>query len=122
MVWPLGNLGCAGEIKCHFMRKAQPSYSVSQTIDEIITQVSYEYIDGLVQKRLNSSALAMELSLSCTNLSICIFNIKTLMIKSYYYFAHTIAVQLSAHVQKIDMKDFDKILNNHLIFVKWILD
>ena len=25
------------------------------------------YIDGLVQERLNSSALAMELHLSCTN-------------------------------------------------------
>ena len=29
------------------------------------------YIDGLVQERCNSSALAMELHLSCTNLSIC---------------------------------------------------
>ena len=29
------------------------------------------HIDGLVQKRRNSSALAMELHLSCTNLSIC---------------------------------------------------
>ena len=28
------------------------------------------YIDGLVQKRCNSSALAMELCLSCTNPSI----------------------------------------------------
>ena len=79
-------------------------------------------MDGLVQEKLNSSALAMELSLSCTNLLICILNIKTLMIKSCHYFAHTIAVQLSAHVQKFDMKDFDKILNNHLTFVKGILD
>ena len=30
-----------------------------------------EYIDGLVQERRNSSALAMELRLSCTNPSIC---------------------------------------------------
>ena len=44
------------------------------------------------------------------------------MIKSCHYFAHTIAVQLSAHVQKFDLKDFDKNLNNHLTFVKWILD
>ena len=29
-------------------------------------------IDGLVQERRNSSALAMELRLSCTNLSTCI--------------------------------------------------
>ena len=30
----------------------------------------YVYIDGLVQERCNSSALAMELRLSCTNPSI----------------------------------------------------
>ena len=30
-----------------------------------------QYIDGLVQERCNSSALAMELRLSCTNPSIC---------------------------------------------------
>ena len=30
----------------------------------------YGHIDGLVQERRNSSALAMELSLSCTNASI----------------------------------------------------
>ena len=29
------------------------------------------YIDGFVQERRNSSALAMELRLSCTNPSIC---------------------------------------------------
>ena len=29
------------------------------------------YIDGLVQERRNSSVLAMELRLSCTNPSIC---------------------------------------------------
>ena len=29
------------------------------------------YIDELVQERHNSSALAMELRLSCTNLSVC---------------------------------------------------
>ena len=31
----------------------------------------YMYIDGLVQERRNSSALAMELHLSCTNPLIC---------------------------------------------------
>ena len=31
----------------------------------------YMYIDGLVQERHNSSALAMELSLSCINPLIC---------------------------------------------------
>ena len=30
-------------------------------------------IDGVVLERCNSSALAMELSLSCTNPSICVF-------------------------------------------------
>ena len=34
--------------------------------------VRWSYIDGLVQKRRNSSALAMELCLSCTNQSIYI--------------------------------------------------
>ena len=33
--------------------------------------ISQNDIDGLVQERPNSSALAMELRLSCTNLSIC---------------------------------------------------
>ena len=33
------------------------------------------YIDGLVQERHNSSALAMELCLSCTNPSICLCSI-----------------------------------------------
>ena len=37
-------------------------------------------IDGLVQKRRNSNALAMELSLSCTNPSIC-NKIKTILFK-----------------------------------------
>ena len=31
----------------------------------------HPYIDGFVQERRNSSALAMELRLSCTNPSIC---------------------------------------------------
>ena len=34
------------------------------------TELHYQYIDGLVQERHNSSALAMELRLSCTNPSI----------------------------------------------------
>ena len=33
--------------------------------------VSLKYMDGSVQERCNSSALAMELRLSCTNLLIC---------------------------------------------------
>ena len=32
---------------------------------------SYLHVDGLVQERCNSSALAMELRLSCTNPSMC---------------------------------------------------
>ena len=32
---------------------------------------SYDYLDSLVQERRNSSALAMELRLSCTKPSIC---------------------------------------------------
>ena len=34
------------------------------------TKIQYNYFDGLVQERHNSSALAMELHLSCTNPSI----------------------------------------------------
>ena len=33
----------------------------------------FTHIDGLVQKRRNSSALAMELRLSCTKPSICLW-------------------------------------------------
>ena len=36
-----------------------------------------QYIDGLVQERFNSSALAMELHLSCTKPSIYGFEIDT---------------------------------------------
>ena len=32
---------------------------------------AFEYMDGLVQERRNSSALAMEFHLSCINPSIC---------------------------------------------------
>ena len=35
------------------------------------TEIWHLYIDGLVQERHNSSALAMELSLSCNNPLIC---------------------------------------------------
>ena len=38
----------------------------------MMIQFNDAYIDGLVQERRNSSALAMELRLSCTNPSICI--------------------------------------------------
>ena len=38
--------------------------------DEISLYYMIEYIDGLMQKRRNSSALAMELRLSCINPSI----------------------------------------------------
>ena len=36
-----------------------------------VRYVRQAHIDGLVQERRNSSALAMELRLSCTNLSRC---------------------------------------------------
>ena len=53
-----------------------PSVCIKQLIDHpssftsILTHCPIEYIDGLVQERCNSSALAMELHLSCTNPSI----------------------------------------------------
>ena len=34
------------------------------------------YIDGLVQEKRNSSAVAVELRISCTNPSICIMSYK----------------------------------------------
>ena len=45
--------------------KCRPSCSVLIVLLEMVT-----YIDGLVQERRNSSALAMELHLSCTYLLI----------------------------------------------------
>ena len=46
-----------------------------QTVYVLVKLVGF-YIDGLVQERRNSSALAMELRLSCTNPSICIMSYK----------------------------------------------
>ena len=39
-------------------------------IVDILSSLPYAHIEGLVQERRNSSALAMELRLSCTNPSI----------------------------------------------------
>ena len=44
----------------------------------MITDTVYD-IDGLVQERRNSSALAMEFRLSCTNPSICEDNVIILL-------------------------------------------
>ena len=41
----------------------------------------WDHIDGLVQERRNSSALAMELRLSCTNPSISWTNVWSVLIK-----------------------------------------
>ena len=54
------------EIWNKFMKKIEP---VTQS-KYIISFCSLCYIDGLVQERRNSSALAMELRMSCTNPSI----------------------------------------------------
>ena len=35
------------------------------------------HVDGLVQERRYSSALEVELGLSCTNSSMCVFNLYT---------------------------------------------
>ena len=43
-------------------------YQTTILIDKKGTE---KYIDGLVQERLKSSALTMELRLSCTKISIC---------------------------------------------------
>ena len=45
-------------------------YGFLNNINGTIVWLSECHIDGLVQERRNSSALAMELRLSCTNLSI----------------------------------------------------
>ena len=46
--------------------------------------INQYYIDGLVQERLNSNALAMELRLSCTNPSICIWDFVQLCHENFY--------------------------------------
>ena len=43
---------------------------------QIMSMQSKVRVDGLVQERRNSSALAMELRLSCTNPSICNYDVK----------------------------------------------
>ena len=48
-----------------------PSIDIPQLICEV------KHIDGLVQERCNSTALAVELHLSCTNLSISIVTSKS---------------------------------------------
>ena len=45
-------------------------YPFSKCHNNMLLDSSYLHIDGLVQERRNSSALAMELRLSCTNPSI----------------------------------------------------
>ena len=51
---------------CHRLLK----FNFVEDIVHLVLQPN-QYIDGLVQERRNSSALAMELRLSCTNPSIC---------------------------------------------------
>ena len=42
--------------------------------------VEQQYIDGLMQERCNSSALAMELHISCINpLTLCLYNTSNIM-------------------------------------------
>ena len=46
-------------------------YLGTKRLKMITLYIANNYFDGLVQERCNSSALAMELCLSCTDLSIC---------------------------------------------------
>ena len=52
-------------------------FKFSRYLSLYYTGVPLYHIDGLVQERRNSSALAMELCLSCTNPSICKFCAKS---------------------------------------------
>ena len=54
--------------------KRPPDHDNSTQSDINSELIPYEYIDGLVQVRRNSSALAMELRLSCTNPTIFTYN------------------------------------------------
>ena len=77
--WLLPSLVDTGDICCHYWqhilvfagpRPAWPS-KFSRTLSSQTGWISSrEHIDGLVQERRNSSALAMELGLSCINPSI----------------------------------------------------
>ena len=48
----------------------ETSRLLQMPLPELVFTQFYAYIDGLVQERRNSSALAMELHLSCTDPSI----------------------------------------------------
>ena len=60
--------------------------------ETILTRWGLDNIDGLVQERRNSSALAMELRLSCTNPSICSH---TLYIRELILYENCILIQRS---------------------------
>ena len=60
---------CSRLHKIHISETAGRNY-----VDLYIVVLHYDHFDGLVQERCNSSVLGMELHLSCTNPSICLFS------------------------------------------------
>ena len=71
----LGNLN--NQIyKAQILLKHFP-FILSQNIE--YETLNSEYIDGLEQERQNSSGFAMELSISCTNPSICTCHLKPIL-------------------------------------------
>ena len=77
-------------------------YTNMSTTNKIIPQNSRYYINGLVQERCNSSALAMELRLSCINPSICnmIYILSWPMCHDWYYIIteHIVPTLLSEYI------------------------
>ena len=91
-----------------FMRWEKiPSVPLFVTIDNNVKLVFY-YIAGLVQERRNSSALAMELRLSCTYPAICFGNF------SQMFFMRDVLLY-SAHSSMLDQISCSRYNGTHLI-------
>ena len=65
------------------------------------------YLDGLVQERRNSSALAMELRLSCTNPSIC-FNTNDISYKFVRYVCTSINQSINQSINDLPSSHFQR--------------
>ena len=69
----LASYNVARPHRINTLRPEQNSWHLADDIFKIISLKGEFYIDGLMQERRNPSALAMELSLSCSNPTICWF-------------------------------------------------
>ena len=64
-------MGYQGNGKGYGSKHTPKSSESKRTIHVCALKIIFSYIDGLMQERRNSSALAMELRLSCVNPLIC---------------------------------------------------